>query len=181
VSIITYKSLFARFARSLAKDESNSGSKRLKFETSGAPTIYLAYTIEDWDLASPAADALAGCGVDIHADWTLGRLFTEFDDEAAILLRTRLSLAGSWLVVLVSERTPPGGRIQWVLELARETLSPARFAVLPVHHGTDDWSLPRDLAGFPRIEEKGDDLCVTGPAPGASLLLHDWLRHSPPA
>jgi hypothetical protein len=181
VSIITYKSLFARFARSLAKDDSNTKSKRLKFETPGAPTIYLAHVFEDWDMASPAADALAACGVDTHVDWCCGRMFTEFDEKAELMLSTRLGLPWSWLVVLVSERTPPGGRIQWVLELERETLPPARFALLPVHYGTDDWPLPEDLAGYPRIEEMGDDLCVTGSAPGASLPLCAWLRYVPPA
>jgi hypothetical protein len=99
MSILTHKSLFARFARSYAQDDSATKSKRLKFETAGAPTVYLAHTIEDWDLAGPAADALAGCGIDIHAEWSSARLFEDFDDGAANRLRARLGLDGSWLVV----------------------------------------------------------------------------------
>ena len=151
-------------------------SKRLKFETAGAPTVYLAYTIEDWNLASPAAAALAACGVDIYAEWSCGQLFEGFDAAAADRLRTRIGMHGSWLVVLVSERTPLNDRIPWVLELARETMPPNRFAVLPVLFEADDWSLPQVYDGFPRIEELGDDLCVIGPDPGVPAPLRRWFR-----
>jgi hypothetical protein len=105
VGIVTYKALFARLCRALAGEDANPRSKRLRFETAGMPTVHLAYTIEDCNLASPASDAPAGCGVDVFADWTFGRLFGEFDDEGANRLRTRLGLAGSWLAVFVSELT----------------------------------------------------------------------------
>jgi len=178
VSVITYKSLFARFTKSLAEGDSAPKSKRLKFETAGAPAVYLAYTIEDWDLVSPAAAALAGCGVDAFTDWVFGRLFAEFDHEAANQLRARLGLAGSWLVVLASECTPLTGRIPWVLELAQEVLSPGLYAVLPVRFGPADWSLPPELERYPRIEEIDDDLCVTVPGSRAPIPLSRWLRPS---
>jgi hypothetical protein len=178
VSILTYKSLFERSCQALAGEDSKPKSKRLKFETAGAPTVYLAHTIEDWDLASPAAGALAGCGVDIHAEWTSARLLDDFDGEAAERLRARLGLAGSWLVVLVSERTPLTGRIPWVLELGQEVMSPNRFAVLPVRFGPGDWSLPRAFELYPRIEEADDDLRVITPGSRAPLPLSRWLRPS---
>jgi len=73
----------------------------------------------------PPPGAVTGCGTDIHADWSYARMFDDSDDETAEHLRTRLGLAGSRLVVLVSERTPPTGRIPWVLELAQRVMSPA--------------------------------------------------------
>jgi len=176
VSILTYKSLFERSCQALAGEDAKPKSKRLKFETAGAPTIYLAHTIEDWDLASPAAGALAGCGVDIHAEWTSARLLDDFDDEAAERLRARLGLAGSWLVVLVSERTPLTGRIPWVLELGQEVMSPNRFAVLPVRFGPGDWSVPQVLERYPRIEEVDADLCVIAPDSRSPVPLSRWLR-----
>ena len=151
-------------------------SKRLKYPTDGAPTVYLAHTIEDWDLEGPAADALGACGVAIYAEWSSGRLFEAFDEGAANQLRARLSLGDSWLVVLVSERTPQTGWIPWVLELARESMSPQRYAVLPVHRGPGAWSLPSAFLGYSRVEEHGDALVVVGPAPGVSLPLSHWFR-----
>jgi hypothetical protein len=176
LSIISYKSLFGRFARSLAAAGSGPKSKRLKFETAGAPTVYLGYTIEDWDLASPAAGALAGCGVDIFPEWTSAQLFKGFDDDAENRLQARLGLDGSWLVVLISERTPQIGRIPWVLELARDTMPPSHYAILPVRYGPDAWSLPQFYEGHPRIEELGDDLCVMGLSPDLPRPLSQWLR-----
>ena len=119
MGIITYKALFARLCRALAGEDANPRSKRLRFETAGVPTVHLAYTIEDCNLASPASDAPAGCGVDVFADWTFGRLFGEFDDEGANRPRTRLGVAGSWLAVLVPERTPLAGQIPYAQINAR--------------------------------------------------------------
>ena len=178
MSIITYKSLFARSCRALAEGDLAPPSKRLKFETAGAPTVYLAHTIEDWDIEAPAADALAGCGVDIYAEWLSARLFEGFNDEAETRLRIRLGLDDSWLVVLVSERTPLTGRIPWVLKLTQEEMPSGHFAVLPVHVGPADWSLPPMLERYPRIEELDDDLCVIEPSSRTSIPLSRWLRPS---
>ena len=114
--------------------------------------------------------------MDVFIDWVFARLFAEFDDEAAKQLSCRLGLPGSWLVVLISERTPLTGRIPWVLQLAREVMAPGLYAVLPVRYGPADWPLPQPLAGHPRIEELDDDLCVIARGSRPPIPLSRWLR-----
>ena len=175
---MTYKSLFARFARSLGEGERAPRSRQLKFQTPGAPTIYLAHVFEDWGLVSQAGGALAVCGVDVYADWLFGRMLDDFDREAEDRLRRRLGRKGSWLAVLVSELTPLGGRISWVLELAQAVMPRSRFALLPVQMGADEWRLQPELERFPRIEEVDGDLCVVGADSRGPVPLSRWLSLS---
>ena len=76
----------------------------------------------------------------------------------------RLTLDGSWLGVLVSERTPLAGRISSVLKLAQEVMTPDRFALLPVRFGPGEWTLSHRLLNWPRIDEADDELSVTTPS-----------------
>lgn len=175
MSILTSESLFARFASSLAEDETGKRSKLLKYQTDGAPTVYLAYVFEDWGMAGEAAGALATCGADIHCDWSAARLFDVNQDEVE-RLRIKLGNPDAWLVALVSERTKDIERIRWALDLARETMQRGRFALLPVRCEPPDWTLPAELRGYPRIEARGDDLVRISPESTYQLPLRRWFR-----
>ena len=175
MGIVTYKYLFAGFGRSLSADPDGTRSKRLKFEEPGFPAVYLAYTFEDWSMATTAAHALAMCGVDIYTDWLAARLFT-LDEQGELRLRIKLDLPNARLVALMSERTKDFERLRKVLDLARETMQRGRYAVLPVRFESTDWDPPPAFAEYPRIELHGHDLVFIAPNSTYHLPLRRWFR-----
>ena len=175
MSILTYKSLFARACRSWAEGESTPPSKRLKYPAAGAPTVYLAYVFEDWSMAGTAADALGTYGVDIYADWSAARL-DDFDEKAAERLSLKLAEPDAWLVACVSERSKDTDPLRWVLEIARAAMDRRRYALLPVRYELRDWNPPAIFSDSPRIEERLDDLVIVRPDSTYLLPLRRWLR-----
>jgi hypothetical protein len=176
MSIVTFKNLFARACRSWAVGDIATPSKRLKYPTGGAPTMYLTHVFADWDLEAHAADALATYGVDIYVEWSSGRLFDDFDVKAAEHLRSRIGFPDDWLVALISERAKDTYRLLKVLDMARESMLPHRFAVLPVRFESMDWNPPPAFIAYPRIEERSDDLHIVWPNSTYHLPLRRWLR-----
>jgi hypothetical protein len=178
VSIVTYAFLFDRFARSSAADEAGTRSKHLKYPVPGAPTVYLAFEEEDYALTGPVSDALAGCGVSLHCDWSAGQLFERLSEKGARELETKLSFPDVWFVALVSERARHIERITWSLDLARQTLPAGRYAYLPVRYESTDWDPPTALRGYPRIEARRNDLVRIMPDSTYQLPLGRWFQHS---
>jgi len=175
LSIITYQSLFARFALAQAEAATGKRSRYLRFRTAGAPTVYLAYAFEDWGMVSTVARSLATCGVNIHPDLSAGCLFEEGGDMME-RLRRRLGMPDSWLVALMSERTNDLDRLTWVLDMAREATLPGRYALMPVRYKADDWLPPREFAKHPRIETHRSDLVCVSPGSASKLPLYRWFR-----
>lgn len=175
MSIVTYQSLYARFARAQAEAATGKRSKFLRYRTAGAPTVYIAYTFEDWGMVETVARALATCEVDIHADRSAGSLFKK-GGVSMERLRGRLEMPDAWLVALVSERTRDTERIAWVLDTARETTLPGRYALLPVRYKEDDWILPREFSRYPRIETHRNDLVRVSTRSAARVPLCRWFR-----
>jgi hypothetical protein len=175
LSIVTYQSLYARFARAQAEAATGKRSKYLRYRTAGAPTVYFAYGFEDWGMVNTVARALATCGVDIHADLSAGSLFKKGGDSME-RLRGRLGMPDAWLVALLSERTKDFDRLTWVLDVARETTLPGRYALLPVRYEADDWILPREFVKYPRIETHRNELVRVSPGAATKLPLSRWLR-----
>lgn len=158
-----------------AEGESAPPSKRQKYPTDGAPTVYMEYVFEDWSMAGIAADALGTYGVDIYVDWTSARLFG-FDERAVERLRLKLAEPGARLVACLSERSKDTDRLLSVLKSARETMAQKHYAVLPVRYESTDWALPAAFTAFPRIEARGDDLVVISPNSSYHLPYRRWLR-----
>ena len=175
MSIVTYKFLFAEFARSQSENPEGERSKRLKFNTPGSPAVYLAYTFEDWSMATAAAHALALCGKDIFTDWLTARLFT-LDEQGEMHLRAKLGFPDSWLIALISERTKELGRVKWALDMAREAGPQGHHAVLPVRFESVDWTPPLMFAEYPRIEERRSELCRIAPGSSFRLPLKRWFQ-----
>ncbi|GEM_PF-1864457 len=174
LSIVTYQSLYARFARARAEAAVGKRSSYLRYRTAGAPTVYLAYAFEDWGMVSTAARALATCGVNIHPDLSAGSLFKKggYNMER---LRDRLVMPDAWLVALLSERTRDTERLTWVLDVARATALPGRYALLPVRYEEDEWILPREFSKYPRIEVHRNELVRVSPRAAAKLPLCRWF------
>ena len=150
-------------------------SKRQKYPAAGLPTVYMAYVFEDWDLAGKAADALGTYGVDICCEWSSARLFS-LKEKDAELLRYKLGEPYAWLVAVISEQTKDVGPLEWVMELARETMDKQHYAVLPVRYESVDWNPPPTFASFPRVEARGNDLVVVWPDSTYQLPLRRWFR-----
>jgi hypothetical protein len=175
LSIVTYQSLYARFARAQAEAATGKRSKYLRYRTAGAPTVYIAYTFEDWGMVSTVARALATCDVNLHPDLSAGSLFKK-GGSSLERLRGRLEMPDAWLVALLSERTRDLDRLALVLDMARQTMPPSRFALLPVRYRADDWKVPRAFARYPRIETYRSDLVRVSPRSATRLPLCRWFR-----
>lgn len=178
MSIVAQKSLMARYARMLAIEEKQPASKLLKFQTTGKPEVILAFTIKDWDLASPTAASLAADSVDLHADWVTGGLITAGPDDAVLDgVSARMIATDTWLVALVSERAVEHDRLVRILETASRVGRNRRVGVLPVRFEVDEWEPPAVYSRWPRIEEIEGRLRIFGPGtPDKSYPLRRWFH-----
>jgi hypothetical protein len=176
MDVITYDTVFMRFAMAITPDETGRRGNYLDYAVDGSPTIYLAHVREDCDIVCPVSSALATYGVDINAEWCAARLFDDFDEDAALRLSVKLGHRDAWLVAVVSERARHIERLTWALDLARKTMPPNRYAFLPVRYGPGFWVLPQAILDYPRLELRGDDLGRIMPDSFYFLPLRRWLR-----
>lgn len=140
------------------------------------PSVFLSHSHADQELVEPAANFLAGLGVQVYVDWLDPRMPEITSGETATLIKLYIR-AYRRFMVLVTERSLASRWVPWELGFADGIKKPTDLAVWPVSESLLTNAPNEYVQVYPRIAQaNNDNWYVFQPGKTESAVtVKDWL------
>jgi hypothetical protein len=140
------------------------------------PSVFLSHSHADKELVEPAANFLAGLGVELFVDWLDPHMPEVTSGETAKLLKVAIRAYRRFLV-LVTERSLASRWVPWELGYADGIKKRSDLAVWPVRDSILATAPNEYIQIYPRIEraDSGEWYVFDPGATTSSLSVRAWL------